>query len=97
MVNQLKRASQGGQATASHPPQIPNKDLFHRLNFTYQTSAFFSTLSPDESRPILHTKIDRKGKRKAIDAETNTLDLSRLSRNGMSSGKGMSVHNQLKL
>jgi hypothetical protein len=44
--------------------------------------------------------VDRKGKRKAVDpiihAEEH-VDFGRLSREGMDSGKGMAVHNQLKL
>ncbi|OCF75104.1 hypothetical protein I204_03953 [Kwoniella mangroviensis CBS 8886] len=64
-------------------PVIPQKDLFQRINFTYQASIFLQSLGSGSSAATstrgftsgedgLELKIDRKGKRKAIENKTTS-------------------------
>ncbi|WWC96872.1 hypothetical protein V866_003747 [Kwoniella sp. B9012] len=84
-------------------PVIPQKDLFQRINFTYQASIFLQSLGSGISASTsthsnsgqgdVELKVDRKGKRKAIENEipcsANSYDLEeRLLNDGQDAEKG---------
>ncbi|WVQ64996.1 uncharacterized protein L199_003166 [Kwoniella botswanensis] len=93
-----------GKAKQDSYPVIPQKDLFQRINFTYQASIFLQSLGSGSSaststqglnsgRGDVELKVDRKGKRKAIEHEipssANSYDLEeRLLNDGQDVEKG---------
>ncbi len=97
MVSNKKQLARVKLIELSAPPLCPQKDLYHRINFSYQASIFFSQL--DLKVPV-GTETGRKGKRRAIDEENGENAeprLSGLAWGGMGSTKKMAAHNQLKL
>lgn len=98
MVFNKKQLARDTPSEPSAPPPCPQKDLFQRINFSYQASVFLQ--HHDLAPQSVPTRIDRKGKRKAIDEVREpfeTPNLSGLARSCIKSTKRMAVHNQLKL
>ncbi|ORY29760.1 RNAse P Rpr2/Rpp21/SNM1 subunit domain-domain-containing protein [Naematelia encephala] len=86
----------------SGPPPVINRDLLHRLNYTYQASIFLQQLGAASSSSSTSPVLDRKGKGKSkeIDAEEDeesNVDFASLARQGMQGARKMGVHNQMKL
>lgn len=86
-------------------PQILNKDLFQRINYTYQAAIYLQNLGIDAG-PSTSTSdgdgdvqlvMDRKGKRRAMERAGDQGAFKKLARMGMRETKTMVVHNQLKL
>ncbi|OXG71348.1 ribonuclease P protein subunit RPR2 [Cryptococcus neoformans Gb118] len=86
-------------------PQILNKDLFQRINYTYQAAIYLQNLGIDAG-PSTSTSdgdgdiqlvTDRKGKRRAVERAGDQGAFKKLARMGMRETKTMVVHNQLKL
>ncbi|WWC68520.1 uncharacterized protein I206_102449 [Kwoniella pini CBS 10737] len=116
---------QGNPKIKDTMPPIPHKDLFQRINYSYQASIFLQSLGANSnttsSKSISNDgiqthdvgmKIDRKGKRRAIEydhnleeAFTNNGDdpeilkrkFRQLSRMNIREMNIMTAHNQLKL
>ena len=86
-------------------PQILNKDLFQRINYTYQAAIFLQDVGggagPSASISVgdgdVHLVTDRKGKRRAVERAGDQGAFKKLARMGMRETKTMVVHNQLKL
>ncbi|KAK4686076.1 ribonuclease P protein subunit RPR2, partial [Tremellales sp. Uapishka_1] len=76
------------KATKTHKPNGPpapaNRDLFQRVNFTYQASILLQNLASSS------------GSTPTSDPDTEP-DIARLGRNGIKATKKMIVHNQLKM
>lgn len=99
----------GQQQTASGPPPLVSRDLFHRVNFAVQASAFLqsigeSSTSGSQRRPTrdeasVASIRDVKGKGRAIEVEADAapIDFAALGREEMRATKAMAVHTQLKL
>lgn len=96
MVSNKTQLARASAARPSGPPACPHKDLFHRINFSYQASIFLQQLEV-ETLPV-QTRVDRKGKRKIVDVDDGQVAyLSGLARGEMKCTKKMAVHNLLKL
>ncbi|WWD16399.1 hypothetical protein CI109_100825 [Kwoniella shandongensis] len=75
---QAQNQNQKKNPKSQQQPVIPNKDLFHRVNFSYQAAIFLqnlgegsgsgsnTTFNGDEE---VRVNRDRKGKRKAVEVE----------------------------
>jgi ribonuclease P protein subunit RPR2 len=42
----MAKGKNPGGAEQRGPPPLPNRDVFHRINFAYQSAAFFQHLAP---------------------------------------------------
>lgn len=101
--NNLKNQPQALKQPAQ--PQILNKDLFQRINYTYQAAIFLQNIGVDAgpSSPIskrdgdVHVVMDRKGKRRAVERKGHQEAFKKLARMSMRETRTMVVHNQLKL
>lgn len=100
MVSKAKRAALAQHSKSEIPPPIPQKDLYHRINYTLQASTFLQSLNAGEtshagpSRASQTTHIDTKGKGKA---NTRTVDFAGIARREMKSTRKMAAHTQLRL
>lgn len=100
MVSKAKRAALAQHSKSEIPPPIPQKDLYHRINYTLQASAFLQNLNAGKithagpSQSLQTTPIDRKGKGKA---DTRTVDFAGIARREMKSTRKMAAHTQLRL
>ena len=96
MVSSRKQLARSTTTKSRVPPHCPNKDLFHRINFTYQASIFLQALDPSPAKVELVT--DQKGKRKAVEEESrDEPDSGKLARAGIKSERKMATHTLLKL
>ncbi|WVQ78880.1 hypothetical protein IAT38_000971 [Cryptococcus sp. DSM 104549] len=93
-------------------PHMPNRDLFHRVNFSYQAAIFLQNLgessgststsdipSHEEEKAL---NPNRKGKRRAMEYQGEKVGdvregLRKLARAEMKGCRTMVAHNQLKL
>ncbi|OCF44104.1 hypothetical protein I317_02058 [Kwoniella heveanensis CBS 569] len=102
-------------------PVIPQKELYQRLNYSYQAAIFLQSLGSTSAcssstrsdtltavrQADVGIKVDRKGKKKAVelvelvDVRESGNDAGnkfrKLARLGMRESRVMSVHNQLKI
>lgn len=108
----MKNKPSGAGSSATVPPPLPNRDIFHRVNFAYQSAALLQQLVPGPSTGLsskseIQVVRDKKGKRKAVEwheevvaeaGETgNKIKWGRLARKGTREMKRMALHNQVKL
>lgn len=97
------------QQTASGPPPLVSRDLFHRVNFAVQASAFLQSIG-ESSRSGSHLQPGRpdatgtsvrdakgKGRASAVGQDEALIDFAALGREEMRATKAMAVHTQLKL
>lgn len=107
-ANQSKQNNPKNQPQALKQPaqpQILNKDLFQRINYTYQAAIFLQNIGVDAgpSSSIskrdedVHVVMDRKGKRRVVELKGGQEAFKKLARMSMRETKTMVVHNQLKL
>nr|ODN90342.1 hypothetical protein L204_05946 [Cryptococcus depauperatus CBS 7855] len=91
-------------------PTIPNKDLFHRINFSYQAAVFLQNLG-SSYKPLsqtvgqeVSTIVNKKGKKRAFEYESGPKQdedqgarFRKLARLAMRQCRVMVAHNQIKL
>ena len=100
----MPKTGKDSNALATGPPTLQNKDLYQRINFSYQASIFLQQLAvagpSTESQDVeisISRLTDRKGKRRVVEAADETGALGRLARRGLAGTKKLAVHNLLKL
>ena len=99
----------GGKGKGKQPdaspglPPVTQKDLFHRYNYTLQSSLYLQQLlstAGSSSRaahaPLTHS-VSRKGKEKAVSVNDDDASVAQVARSNMRASRGMAVHNLLKL
>lgn len=95
---QMVKGKKNQQASSEGPTPCPQKELFHRVNYTYQASVYLQSLGLGSSRrstPTSHVMSADNHLDKVEDGEEP--DWNALARQNMKSTKKMVVHTLLKL
>lgn len=111
MVRKGKQQGPGDASRPIGPPPLPQKDLFHRVNFAYQASIFLQNLNveagPSTScsplptsdhavKDIAQQSLGKSITKAAGQKRRGDADFGKLAKGEMTLTRRMATHNQLK-
>lgn len=107
------KPNKAGGIETRGPPPLPNRDVFHRVNFAYQSAAFLQQLvnTPSIRSDVKQSnkrssKADQKKKRKVVlevggegitGSAESGTEWGKLARKGTKEMKKMAIHTQIEL
>ena len=89
-----KKAAQNGPGVDT-VPQVQQKELYQRVNYTFQASAFLQNLASSSTSESSSAKQNKCSE--SANQRSNNVDLEVLAKAAMKSTKRMAGHTQLKL